>query len=163
MLQLLIILVFYFINYLVYNLVTKSPTGDSMDIPNHLSHKPVIKLENYANIDGMYANNTDAVGLSIGLAQWDSDELSAKVWRHTDERWSRQSEELPLHRVIDLASMVCAAIYYADHDSLPKDSNLEITLANNKAYLESLKNVIKENREHLNTPIKNLKQILEQI
>ncbi len=25
------------------------------------------------------------------------------VWRHTGEKWSRQSEELPLHRVLDLA------------------------------------------------------------
>lgn len=32
--------------------------------------------------------------------------ISAKVWRYTGERWSRQSEELPLHRVLDLAILV---------------------------------------------------------
>ena len=25
-------------------------------------------------------------------------DISAKVWRHTGEKWSRQSEEMPLHR-----------------------------------------------------------------
>jgi hypothetical protein len=29
------------------------------------------------------------------------------VWRHTGGKWSRQSEELPLHRVLDLAILVC--------------------------------------------------------
>jgi hypothetical protein len=36
-------------------------------------------------------------------------DISAKVWRHTGEKWSRQSEELPLHRVLDLAILVCRA------------------------------------------------------
>ena len=61
-------------------------------------------------------NKTDAEGLSIGLAQWNSQgntDLSAKVWRYTGEKWSRQSEELPLHRVLDLASLICASICYA--------------------------------------------------
>ncbi|OBX55281.1 hypothetical protein A9Z61_09330 [Moraxella osloensis] len=134
-----------------------------MDIPNHLSHKPVVKLENYADIDGMHAGKTDAVGLSIGLSQWGDEELSAKVWRHTDTRWSRQSEELPIHRVIDLTSMVCAAIYYADHAKLPEHSNLDISLANNKEYIAQLKKLIQENRPHLETSINNLKQILQQL
>lgn len=29
------------------------------------------------------------------------------MWRHTGGKWSRQSEELPLHRVLDLAILVC--------------------------------------------------------
>jgi hypothetical protein len=157
-------LLFYLLEILLYYLVINNQLGVTMDIPNHLSHKPVIKLENYADIDGIYdPKTTDAVGLSIGLAQWDNNELSAKVWRNTGTRWSRQSEELPLHRVIDLASMVCAAVYYADHDNLPEGIELDITLANNKEYLASLKSVIKENREYLDTPIQNLKKILEQL
>jgi hypothetical protein len=81
-----------------------------MKIPTTLKHKPVIVSENYENIDGRYAYNTDAKGLSLGLAQWNDRgkvEISAKVWRYTGEKWSRQSEELPLHRVIDLAILVC--------------------------------------------------------
>ncbi|NLJ87910.1 MAG: hypothetical protein GX327_03875 [Epulopiscium sp.] len=81
-----------------------------MKIPTTLKHKPVIVSENYANVDGRYAYNTDAKGLSLGLAQWNDRgkvDISAKVWRHTGEKWSRQSEELPLHRVLDLAILVC--------------------------------------------------------
>ena len=66
--------------------------------------------ENYENVDGRYAYNSDAKGISLGLAQWNDRgrvEISAKVWRHTGKKWSRHSEELPLHRVLDLAILVC--------------------------------------------------------
>lgn len=81
-----------------------------MKIPAKLKHKPVIISENYENVDGRYAYHTDAKGLSLGLAQWNDRgkvDISAKVWRHTGDKWSRQSEELPLHRVLDLAILVC--------------------------------------------------------
>lgn len=83
-----------------------------MKIPTNLKHKPVIVSENYENVDGRYAYNSDAKGLSLGLAQWNDRgkvDISAKVWRYTGEKWSRQSEELPLHRVLDLAILVCRA------------------------------------------------------
>ncbi|MGE5415437.1 MAG: DUF6530 family protein [Acidobacteriota bacterium] len=81
-----------------------------MKIPTTLKHKPVIVSENYENVDGRYAYNSDAKGLSLGLAQWNDRgkvDISAKVWRYTGEKWSRQSEEMPLHRVLDLAILVC--------------------------------------------------------
>lgn len=81
-------------------------------IPSSLKHKPVIACENYENIDGRRAYDSDAKGLSLGLAQWNDRgkiDISAKVWRHTGEKWSRQSEELPMHRVIDLAILICRA------------------------------------------------------
>jgi hypothetical protein len=83
-----------------------------MNIPTSLKHKPVIVSENYENVDGRYAYNSDTKGLSLGLAQWNDRgkvDISAKVWRHTGEKWSRQSEELPLHRVLDLAILICRA------------------------------------------------------
>ena len=83
-----------------------------MNIPTTLKHKPVIVSDNYENVDGRYAYNSDAKGLSLGLAQWNDRgkvDISAKVWRHTGGKWSRQSEELPLHRVLDLAILVCRA------------------------------------------------------
>jgi hypothetical protein len=86
--------------------------GTVMKIPTTLKHKPVIVSENYENVDGRYAYNSDAKGLSLGLAQWNDRgkvDISAKVWRYTGEKWSRQSEELPLHRVLDLAILVCRA------------------------------------------------------
>jgi hypothetical protein len=86
-----------------------------MKIPTTLKHKPVIVAEDYENIDGRYAYHTDAKGLSLGLAQWNDRgklDISAKVWRHTGEKWSRQSEELPLHRTLDLAIFICRGLMH---------------------------------------------------
>ncbi len=86
-----------------------------MKIPKTLKHKPVIVSEDYENIDGRKAYNTDAKGLSLGLAQWNDRgklDISAKVWRYTGEKWSRQSEELPMHRVLDLAILTCRSYLY---------------------------------------------------
>ena len=86
-----------------------------MKIPTTLKHKPVVISDNYDKVDGRYSGNSDAKGLSLGLAQWNDRgrvDVSAKVWRHTGEKWSRQSEELPLHRVIDLAILICRVKQY---------------------------------------------------
>ncbi len=86
-----------------------------MKIPTILKHKPVIVAENYENVDGRNSYDSDAKGLSLGLAQWNDRgkvDISAKVWRYTGEKWSRQSEELPLHRVLDLAILVCRTQLY---------------------------------------------------
>lgn len=86
-----------------------------MKIPTTLKHKPVMVVENYEEVDGRYAYKSDAKGLSLGLAQWNDRgrlDISAKVWRHTGEKWSRQSEELPLHRALDLAILICRSKLY---------------------------------------------------
>ena len=86
-----------------------------MKIPTTLKHKPVIISENYERVDGRQCYDSDAKGLSLGLAQWNDRgrvEISAKVWRYTGEKWSRQSEELPLTRVIDLAILVARTEAY---------------------------------------------------
>lgn len=88
-----------------------------MQIPTTLKHKPVFVAEDYDKVDGKYPeqDGSDAKGLSLGLAQWNDRgnvDVSAKVWRHTGEKWSRQSEELPLHRVLDLAIMILEADAY---------------------------------------------------
>lgn len=86
-----------------------------MKIPTQLRHKPVIVCENYENVDGRGAYASEAKGLSLGLAQWNDRgrvDASAKVWRYTGEKWSRQSEELPLHRVLDLAILLARASLY---------------------------------------------------
>jgi len=84
-----------------------------MKIPTTLKHKPVVVSENYEQVDGRLAGNTDAKGLSLGLAQWNDRgkvDISAKVWRYTGEKWSRQSEELPLHRVLDLSILITRSL-----------------------------------------------------
>lgn len=86
-----------------------------MEIPVGLKHKPVIVSEDYNKIDGRFAPDSDAKGLSLGLAQWNDRgrvDISAKVWRHTGGKWSRQSEEIPLHRVLDLAILICRTSIY---------------------------------------------------
>ncbi len=89
---------------------------DPSKVPHTLKHKPVVVVNDYAALDGRHAGNTDTRGLSIGLAQWSDRrnyrELSAKVWRYTGEKWSRQSEELPLHRVLDLAILICSSKHF---------------------------------------------------
>ncbi|MBC2254807.1 hypothetical protein HCB46_04910 [Listeria ivanovii] len=94
-----------------------------MKIPTTLKHKPVIVVENYEEVDGKSAYHSDAKGLSLGLAQWNDRgkvDISAKVWRHTGDKWSRQSEELPLHRVIDLAILIARTkVHFKDAYRLP--------------------------------------------
>jgi hypothetical protein len=104
-----------------------------MKIPTNLKHKPVIVSENYENVDGRSAYKSDAKGLSLGLAQWNDRgkvDISAKVWRYTGEKWSRQSEELPLHRVLDLAILVCRTREYFreayQHEKLYDETNPNI-------------------------------------
>ena len=81
-----------------------------MNSPKHLGHKPIISVNDYDKIDAQYKNNTDVKALSIGTAQYDFDEISLKVWRHTSTKWSRQSEEIPLHRNIDLNILLIASL-----------------------------------------------------
>lgn len=94
-----------------------------MNSPKHLSHKPIISVNDYDKIDAQYNNNSDVKALSIGNAQYDYDEISLKVWRHTGNKWSRQSEEIPLHRNIDLNILLLASLL-KDTDSKYPNSNL---------------------------------------
>ena len=44
-------------------------------------------------------------------------DISAKIWRYTGEKWSRQSEEMPLHRVLDLAILICRSQLYLRNEA----------------------------------------------
>ncbi len=87
-----------------------------MPRPNNPKHKSIIVVDDYATRDGKYANNTDAVSLSIGLAQWDNDEneISGKVFRRKNGTWIRSSEELPLHRILDLSILTISSFIISD-------------------------------------------------
>lgn len=136
-----------------------------MDIPTHLSHKPIVKLENYSRIDGIYKNATDVQGLSLGISQWSNEDLSVKVWRHSGKKWSRMSEELPLHRVLDLASLVCSALSYAQSEVLLSDDKFSITTSNNLELLEILKQNLNTEyvKENLDEPLKRLSRLLKNL
>lgn len=90
-------------------------------IPMNLSHKPVIKVEKYEKFDGEHGNNSDAKGLSLGFAQYDGKKISAKVWRHSNIMWSRQSEELPLNRVLDLTLLILKTKIFLKKGKSDKD------------------------------------------
>ena len=82
--------------------------------PRRLKHRPVALLR-YDDHDGMYAGNTDCLYLSLGWAQWDPRTLSVKTMRAVSEqtkpkRWSRLSEELPLHRALDAVLLIASTI-----------------------------------------------------
>jgi hypothetical protein len=77
--------------------------------PHSLRHKPVFLLP-YAAHDGRYAGNTDCLFLSLGWAQYDPRSASLKTMRHTGAKWSRQAEEIPLHRAVDLVILLAAAM-----------------------------------------------------
>lgn len=88
-----------------------------MDLPLHLAHKPVFAVP-YFDLDGPIAGRTDCQFLSIGWAQYDAHDISAKTLRYPDQRWSRQSEELPLHRLIDLTTLLALCLRDPDADML---------------------------------------------
>lgn len=85
---------------------------DTTKIPTNLKHKPIYAINEYAAVDGYYKNNTDAVGISIGKAQWKSDDFipSVKVWRKSNKKWSRQSEETTITRALDMAMLVISVL-----------------------------------------------------
>ena len=99
-----------------------------MKIPTGLKHKPVVVSGEYDRVDGRFAPKSEAKGLSLGLAQWNDRgrvDISAKIWRHTGGKWSRQSEEMPLHRVLDLAILILRSrLYFRDRYMKPDDDYL---------------------------------------
>lgn len=116
-------------------------------VPAHLKHKPILKVDDYSDIDGHYSHDTDTRGLSIGLAQWNNDnesDISAKTWRFVNGRWSRLSEELPLHRVLDLAFLICAAVDYTRTGNLSSLQDKPIQEDNNNPNLEAHLHTLKE-------------------
>jgi hypothetical protein len=93
--------------------MTLLPQGYPMDdtSPNleRLKHQPVF-LVPYAGFDGPYVGATDCLFLSLGWAQYDPRSASLKTLRHSGSKWSRQSEEIPVHRAVDLVMVLAHAI-----------------------------------------------------
>ncbi len=118
------------------------------DIPMWLSHKPIVSVD-YEKQDACAG---DAKFLSIGKSTWDADDISAKIWRKSNDKWSRQSEELPLWRVLDLAKLVIATI-------TGKSSSLNEQMVS-PADAEFLSSYINENMELFTPRLKELQELL---
>lgn len=93
-----------------------------ISLPMHLKHQPVFAIP-YFDYDGKHAGDTDCQFLSIGWAQYDPHALSAKIFRNPDNRWSRQSEEMPLHRVVDLTTLIALALEHHKESTLSLPDN----------------------------------------
>lgn len=136
-------------------------------IPMNLSHKPVIKVEKYEKFDGEHGNNSDAKGLSLGFAQYDEKQISAKVWRHSSIKWSRQSEELPLNRVLDLTLLILKTKFFFEKGKNNEDlylfskrEKLKIDFENT----EDFKDIFQEyDKIHLTKRILEIKKLLKKL
>lgn len=95
-----------------------------MKIPQNLQHRPFFVLP-YRTYDGPYEDDTDAEFLSIGLAQWDNSDVSVKVLRYdiNNNKWSRQSEEVPINRSIDMTLWISIVLFGIDEKSSIIDKN----------------------------------------
>jgi hypothetical protein len=136
-----------------------------MKTPKHLKHKPILEVADYDQMDGHRSNDTDAKCLSLGVAQWNGGlgtELSAKVWRQVDDRWSRQSEELPLNRVLDLATLVCESKLYADGKSFASAGDFVVSQVDSSALHDKiLKIEFDKDEKHLDKSFKRLAKALK--
>lgn len=134
-----------------------------MKSPKHLSHKPLVSVNDYDKVDGMYRNNTDAKALSIGYAQWDNNELSMKVWRKR-KRWSPQSEELPLHRNLDLTILLLHVLF----DEAPNPDSFLVKAKtlfseDQEGGIEEIKKYYQKNKSFLEPRLKELRELLNKV
>lgn len=128
-------------------------------IPLHLKHQPIIAVDNYDKIDSKYADHTDAKSLSIGQAQYDQDEISLKVWRYVSDKWSRQSEELPIHRNIDLSILFLASLL-TDTDAKYSQSSLREEIVN-EPNVNLITDYYDNHKEKLRPRLEELKKLLD--
>lgn len=134
----------------------KTKGGNTMSpikkIPQGLNHRPILFAE-YEKCD-TESGYGDAKFLDIGKSTWDRKDISVKCWRRSEHRlWSRQSEELPLSRVLDMAILTTAAItgqtsslneqYHCDEDR------------------QKIKDFIDDNMQIYGPKLEELRQILQ--
>jgi hypothetical protein len=130
-----------------------------MKIPTHLKHKPIIVVNDYEKIDSIYANNSDVRALSIGEAQYDNNQISLKVWRHTGKKWSRQNEEIPIHRNIDLTILLIGSLLTDITSKYPTTSLREEII--NETKVIDIQNYFKQNENSLKPRLEELKSVLD--
>lgn len=127
-----------------------------MKTPDNLKHKPIISVDNYDQIDGIYAGNSDAKALSIGFSQYDKSEISVKVFRNPNGKWSRQSEELPLHRNLDLTILILETLANKNISNFNKSISSLNDVKELEIYLKKNKNLLQDKIDTLKTILQNL-------
>jgi len=132
-----------------------------MSSPKHLAHKPIISVNDYDKIDAEFAGQTDVVALSIGEAQWDNDQISLKIWRHTGEKWSRQSEEMPIHRNLDLSILFIASLL--TDTSVPFSESVLREVVDDDKKVALIQSYYKKNKKNIDARLKELKRMLNKL
>ena len=90
-------------------------------LPQHLKHTPVYAMP-YQDFDGGNGRQgNDVRFVSVGLFQDDEETVSIKIMRHSRERWSRQAEELPVHRVIDMTLFLAKVLFDSERHMISID------------------------------------------
>lgn len=120
----------------------------TQDIPTWLQHKPVIACS-YSELTGN--NEEDAKFISIGRAQYNNKCASVKIFRYSEDggRWSRQSEEVPIHRLAYMMQIFLASIIHTQQkgkDSYQSSAHEEIV---SPVDMDFLQNEINANSEEI--------------
>lgn len=69
-------------------------------LPTWLGHKPVLACDYQEANEAAGGFDSDAARfISVGHAQYDPNAFSVKMFRWSGNRWSRQSEEIPVQRL----------------------------------------------------------------
>ena len=130
-----------------------------MEAPKHLGHKPLVSVDDYESMDGHFASHTDAKALSIGHAQYDYNDISMKVWRKPKRRWSPQSEELPIHRNLDLTILFLDVLLGESTNSVSP----EWGITGEESAKQALRKYYKDKEKFLKPRLKEIKELLNKI
>jgi hypothetical protein len=133
-------------------------------IPKHLAHKPIIACSMpEVAVPGSVDASSDAKFISVGRAQYNKDEASVKVFRHTGGRWSRQSEEVPIYRISYMMQVFLAAIIRIQAETpqlFQSDANEEIVAPYD---IEFLRIQFNEHRKDIIKGLESVQDLLSQI
>ena len=139
------------------------------ELPQHLGHKPVYAMP-YQFFDGLSFGATDSRYLSVGLAQWNPDDVSIKIMRHTGNRWTRQAEELPLHRAIDMTSFLTHVLANSEaeviqmksgtFDNQGEELTLERDANRSSAEIAQFDDFMDRSKDHLKQKLNTLADLL---
>lgn len=117
----------------------------------------------------MYANKTDAIYLSIGMAQYNHNQLLAKVMRNEGGHWSPQSEELPIHRPIDLSILIAKVLFDNSNDQVEiqggtyAEQHNQVVLTPENTSTTTFKNWIDANGDDIKERLNSLCDILNDL
>lgn len=134
-----------------------------MKAPKDCKHYPLVSVDHYDPMDGQYANDTDAKALSIGYAQYNKPglspeqrEISLKVWRMGDRGWSRMSEELPIHRNLDLTILLLNVLLGEESNSAAP----EWKISGEEWEWEEIRKYYKKNDKIINPRLEQIRDLL---